>query len=176
LEERPILHRVNETLFVHGGIPPEAKDLLSKPDSLNQLNSHFFNHSTIDKLNTFLDETPEGRLVYTMLTYRGNHQEHSNACHSMEDFLPHGANRIVVGHTPSSNIRKKCNGKLLAVDSSLSRYFRNSGNWYCPGGYEIHSSNLKFQCDSIEEKCQGQIVKLTAGRVEVLTSHGQFLA
>lgn len=32
--------------------------------------------------------------------------------------------RIVVGHTPGDNVRESCDGKLLAVDASLSRHYR----------------------------------------------------
>ncbi len=43
-----------------------------------------------------------------------------------------GARRVVVGHTPSREARRLCDGALLAVDSSLARPFRRHGNLYCP--------------------------------------------
>ena len=43
-----------------------------------------------------------------------------------------GARRLVVGHTPSREARRLCDGALLAVDSSLGRPFRRHANLYCP--------------------------------------------
>ena len=81
-----------------------------------------------------------------------------------------------VGHTSDFNIRNYCDGELLALDSTLGRWIRGSGNEYCPGpehfairNGDIHiegmfpsktSRNGKCTCEEIKEVCEGPIVCL----------------
>jgi hypothetical protein len=113
-------------------------------------------------LNTFLSTTAAGQVFYQLLVYRGNHHR------SCDDWtLPANMTRLVVGHTPDDSVRVSCGGKLLAIDSSLSRYFRNSGNMYCR--HKIASTNGRYQCDNMQEQCQGQIVRMMQdGRIDIL--------
>ena len=89
-----------------------------------------------------------------------------------------GVARVAVGHTPGEDARELCGGKLLAIDSSLSRPFRAFGNLYCPvpsssgpttswvrGGAETvskqTSSASNSGCDALfEDRCEGSIAKL----------------
>jgi hypothetical protein len=85
-----------------------------------------------------------------------------------------------VGHTPDDEIRILCDGKFLALDSTLGRWIRGTGNEYCPGpehfdnrkGVDVPrtSRNGKYTCDEVKEVCEGQIVRLDSdGSVNILT-------
>ena len=67
------------------------------------------------------------------------------------------ASRIAVGHTPDDNVRIKCGGRLLALDSTLSRHFRAHGNYYCDEEAEKEDPRI---CRPRKQECEGQIVRL----------------
>lgn len=165
LEDRPILAQLNETIFVHGGISQHGKALIEKfgVDGINVL---FRENSKDKQLGAFIETTREGQIIYDLLTFRGNHQD--GACQYLPQLLPEGVSRLGVGHTPSNSVRLECGDTFLALDSSLGRWFRNSGNEYCPGHEQVTSSNSRYVCKEINELCEGQIVKLTAREVEII--------
>ena len=76
--------------------------------------------------------------------------------------------RIAVGHTPEDSVRVRCGGRLLALDSTLSRSFRAHGNYYCDAHMEREEPRI---CPPRNEACEGQIVRLERapadGQVEV---------
>jgi hypothetical protein len=166
LEERPIVALKSGALFVHGGISARASRYLQQEGGIDHLNNAWKHHSTEDKLNTFLDTTNEGRVLYEMLTFRGNHD--SKACQYLPQLLPEGATRLGVGHTPNYNVKFMCNEKFMALDSSLGRYFRNSGNEYCRGDMIQQSSNGRFTCQKMNPECKGQIIRIKNDIVEVI--------
>ena len=51
----------------------------------------------------------------------------------------------------------RCGGRLLALDSTLSRSFRAHGNYYC--NEDMEESAPRF-CPKRNEVCEGQIVRL----------------
>jgi hypothetical protein len=165
LEQRPILALKNGALFVHGGVSNQAARLLAD-GGIDRINKLFYQNSNEEKLNNFLDHTPEGRAIYEMVGYRGNHAK--DACLNLPNLLPEGAARLGVGHTPGWDVRIQCNGNFLALDSSLGRYFRNSGNEYCRGDIEQRSSNGRFKCRKMNDECQGQIIRIRNDVVEVI--------
>ena len=168
LEERPIGTVKGGALFVHGGVSARAASYFLRLENggIDHLNSIWKNHSTEDKINTFLDTTPEGQAIYEMLTFRGNHKD--EACPYLPQLLPEGATRLGVGHTPGHNVKFKCDGNFLALDSSLGRYYRNSGNEYCRGDKMQRSSNGRYTCRKMNDKCQGQIIRIINGEVELI--------
>ena len=170
LEQRPVVAVVGDTLFVHGGVRPEVGQRLRTvdTDAVRWINQQWFDHAQEDKLQQFLTQTTAGQMVYSLVTYRGNHQD--GACAFLPNVLPDQVKRLAVGHTPGASVRLRCeDDTFLALDSSLSRWFRNSGNEYCYGDKTQVSSNGKFQCRKKSEQCQGQIVRiLSDGKVEVM--------
>ena len=67
------------------------------------------------------------------------------------------ASRLAVGHTPEDHVRIRCGGRLLAIDSTLSRSFRAHGNHYCDEAMERAAPRI---CPPRHEACEGQIVRL----------------
>jgi len=167
LEKLPIAIVVDDTLFVHGGVDARAAQLLSEigVDGINEL---YRKYSREDTLSKFVTETYEGQVIYNMLTYRGNHN--LNACPSLKQtLLPSvSVKRLCVGHTPASHIRVSCDDTFLAVDSSLGRWFRNSGNEYCRGTYRQVSQNGRYQCNVMNDRCEGQILRIVDGVPEII--------
>jgi hypothetical protein len=178
LEQRPILVQRNETIFVHGGLSAYAAQfILQLSGGMDGINQLFASHAKEEQLYEFIEETLEGQIIYSeIVTYRGNHPRKSHdVCPDWsQQLLPYkngAALRLVVGHTPGPNVRVLCNGSLLAVDASLSRWFRNSGNEYCPGDggttrnvdKSRTSSNGRYTCPAMNPTCEGQIVRLTQG-------------
>lgn len=158
LERRPIGVILNDNLFVHGGWPQRLTDQNIHPQ---QVNDWFARHANETYLGKFL-QTPKGRDVYDVLTYRGNHKE---GCESLK--LPASIQRLIVGHTPAANVRSLCQSRLWAIDSALSRWFRNSGNDYCLGDVELSYGN--YQCGKKSNNCQGQIVRIRGNQVDILS-------
>jgi diadenosine tetraphosphatase ApaH/serine/threonine PP2A family protein phosphatase len=168
LEQRPIAAVIdNTTLFVHGGLAPQAaSQYLSTVQKVDELNAMFRRHASEEKLGTFLTGTTTGQLVYHLVTFRGNHKQTNCA----DLVLPAPLTRLAVGHTPGKMVRDPCgNGQFLALDSSLSRWFRNSGNQYCRGDNIRPSSSGDYVCTRKNDACQGQIVRIRGNQVEILS-------
>jgi Calcineurin-like phosphoesterase len=192
LEQRPIIKALHGTLFMHGGFSPQTATQIRTESDIEELNHQFTTHATEIKLHTFLQSTILGQTVYDIVVYRGNHKE--NACEMLPTVLPQGMYRLAVGHTPSSNIRiNDCNllddfssgassrrktkqqqlshgyyenYTIFALDSALSRWFRNSGNDYCSGTHAYQSSNRQYTCHQMIHQCEGQIIRMTHHKQE----------
>lgn len=182
LEQRPIVKVLHGTMFMHGGLSQTSASHIRTMTDIDHLNEQFKVNAMESRLHTFLESTKLGKVVYDLVVYRGNHKE--GACVWLPNVLPKGVYRLAVGHTPSSNVRitdchNERNNNLLAVsrrsaesqhtidgfsifalDSALSRWFRNSGNDYCSGTHTYHSSNQQYTCRSKVDQCQGQIVRI----------------
>eukprot|EP00580_Thalassiosira_gravida_P014348 CAMPEP_0201683896 /NCGR_PEP_ID=MMETSP0494-20130426/52361_1 /ASSEMBLY_ACC=CAM_ASM_000839 /TAXON_ID=420259 /ORGANISM="Thalassiosira gravida, Strain GMp14c1" /LENGTH=521 /DNA_ID=CAMNT_0048167683 /DNA_START=244 /DNA_END=1809 /DNA_ORIENTATION=+ len=208
VEQRPIIHLAEDvrTVFVHGGVSPNVgmSHLSQGKISVEKLNKIWRENSHEGKLYDFLNgrgmelKDIMGHVVYELLTYRGNHPgygkweshgtfdedegDSDKVCEILHDMLSHmeGIDRIAVGHTPDDNIRIMCDGAFMALDSTLGRWIRGSGNEYCPGpehfenrkGVDVPrtSRDGKYRCDEIKAVCEGQIVRLDSdGSVNVIT-------
>ena len=48
------------------------------------------------------------------------------------------------------------------MDSSLGRWFRSAGNFYCPSSGSAPGADLSaFRCPRLPQECEGQIVRLS---------------
>ena len=162
LEKRPITHRYEDLIFLHGGINPvifRVEGGLASREDLANLNVAFNESSSEVRLNSFM-KSLHGQIVYDLVTYRGNHKscdEVAQIC----DIL--GISKIIVGHTPDDDVRVMCKEQFLAIDSALGRWIRVNGNQYCRGTETKVAKNGRYSCDEIGKSCEGQIVKLTKG-------------
>lgn len=186
LEQRSIIKILYGTIFMHGGLSQASAAHIRTVSDVDHLNQQFNNNAIESRLHTFLDSTKLGKVVYDLVVYRGNHKD--SACDWLPNVLPKGIFRLAVGHTPSSNVRiKDCTNQrnnnilatssssrrttesqhtidgysIFALDSALSRWFRNSGNDYCSGTHSYHSNNQQYTCHQKVDRCQGQIVRIT---------------
>ena len=203
VEKRPIVHLAENinTLFVHGGVSHDIgiQYFAKGKEGADMLNKVWWEHSHEDKLADFLSREDDlGHVVYELLTYRGNHPGYANwetqgefdddesdldqVCATLQDMLSKmdGIDRIAVGHTPNDEVQIRCDGAFLALDSTLGRWIRGTGNEYCPGpehferrqGVDVArtSRNGNYRCGDIKKICEGQIVRLDSDMsVNILT-------
>ncbi|WP_257667982.1 metallophosphoesterase [Parapedobacter tibetensis] len=118
LHKRPIMLTINDDLITHAGASPE---LVDNAFSISQINTLFIDSIYpqsktkwwYDKQLHFL-ATSKGPLWYRGY-FSGKFREED-----MVDILHYfNKRRIIVGHTPSGEIRNMFNGKLLAIDASV---------------------------------------------------------
>ena len=69
-----------------------------------------------------------------------------------------------VGHTPANSVRVRCDGSLLATDSTLGRDFRAGGNNYCDSRTDAGGGRggAVAACVGPTARCEGEIVRLDA--------------
>ena len=189
LQTRPVIHYTHNTLFLHGGLTPRLAQFLSSNSNNNvtqnaqSINKLFQSNSadgnnddSTTTLNNFLENTYHGQLIEEFIWYRGNFQK--GACDTLQSYIQNipssttssSFTRIAVGHTPDKTIRQLCNQTLLAVDSSLSRWFRVMGNNYCRGDKIQVSSNGQYECPKIQSFCEGQIIKIINDTIQIISA------
>ena len=184
LQTRPVLHMTHNTLLMHGGLTPKLAKFLSSNNNIThnilsinnlfQSNSAFHeNDDESHTLNYFLENTFHGQLIEEFIWYRGNFKK--DGCDMLQSHIQNNPSeeffsRIAVGHTPDMNIRQLCNNTLLAVDSSLSRWFRVMGNNYCRGDKIQISSNGQFECPKINHHCEGEIIKIMNDEIHIISA------
>ncbi|KAL1514510.1 hypothetical protein AB1Y20_003609 [Prymnesium parvum] len=141
LARRPVTARVADTLFVHGGVPPS----LATRERVEALEGEARGEAEL-----------EGT-ISELLEYRGLHQ----SCEEVAVVAARlNVSRVAVGHTPDDTVRIGCGGRLVALDSTLSRWFRASGNNFCRSvGAASSAADGGFRCPMVDARCQGQIVR-----------------
>ena len=117
---RNTIIKINDIIFVHGGIIPELvkKDKSKTIKIVNQLMRSFLrgeideNH---DSFKLFLKDNN------SLLWDRSLGKVEPN-CTDLQTMLDDiGANHIIVGHTPQDVINSKCDNKVWRVDVGLSK-------------------------------------------------------
>ena len=161
LEKRPLTHHAADSIFLHGGINPRVMDhLLPDLEAFNYLNSLFLSNSGEATLPAFM-KTSYGRVVYDLVTYRGNHKNCREVKAVAQDL---NLSRVILGHTPDDSVRVTCGGTLLAIDSALGRWIRTMGNFFCVGDEDEVSANGKFVCQKVDGFCDGEVTKLVRSK------------
>eukprot|EP00435_Cladocopium_sp_Y103_P010442 s2088_g2.t1 len=159
LSARPVAAVLAGVLFVHGGVPSELSLL-----QIQQLGpgfvvnvDEFFSSGRKELLDT----------VHEVVTYRGFHGR--RGCREVDQVLhllkEDDVQMIVVGHTAGKTVRQTCGDRLVAADSSLSRFYRSYGNRYCPVqvATERHGT-----CSRKLSPCAGQAARVHEGRVTLV--------
>jgi len=118
LRTRPVLVKINNILFTHGGLHP---DLAHKGLSIDQINSEF-------KKQLIASELPEKRNELGNYLHRGNgpiyyrgyFQGKTATTQQIEDLLNYfDITNIVVGHTTHRNIETRYDGKVIVIDANM---------------------------------------------------------
>ncbi len=109
--------RINDTIFVHGGISPKYVDF--DRDAIN--NRIRDELKDLQLLKGGLAVDPEGPLWYRGLA-KG--EEPALLEHVKQLLQYHGARRIVVGHTPTAGaVLPRFGGRVLLIDVGLAAYY-----------------------------------------------------
>ncbi|MEM9525329.1 MAG: metallophosphoesterase [Bacteroidota bacterium] len=120
LRSLPLTIRINDHVFVHGGL---SKDLLKEVPSLKKINDLYHSELIDAEPMVATADSPKADLLYGRngpLWYRGYFLETDFEERDIDRILKRvKAERLVVGHTSFDAIKSYFNGKVLAVDSSI---------------------------------------------------------
>ena len=120
LRSKPVLVKVNDMLFAHGGFHPE---LAEQKRSLEEINQVFKEHL----VKRELPKPREGFAQYLHkrngpIWYRGYFKDDGAHEAEIELLLKHfDIKHLVVGHTSQKQIETRFKGKVIAIDSSIKR-------------------------------------------------------
>ncbi len=118
LRSRNTVIKINDTLYVHGGISPRLL-----PMTLGEINGE-----VAEELRDFTKLVPDSLVISEdgPLWYRGLAQGSESALtdHVYKLLQTYGAKRVVIGHTPTPGaVIQRFGGKVLLIDVGISEYF-----------------------------------------------------
>lgn len=142
LRSLPLAVKINDLVFVHGGLSKEVVRAMDDVDNLN----HLYHKYLID--GNILEATGRsGKLALLHhqregpLWYRGYFMEESPAEKDLGWILKRlGASRIIVGHTSFDAIKAYYDGRVIAIDSSIK--FGNMGEILLIQGDKFYGGGL----------------------------------
>ena len=120
LRTRPVMLKLGDSLFLHGGIAPQNLDLVAAMDATNAAYDR-----SLGTPKTQIKADPASARLYDGKTspiwYRGyfNGQLTTPEVGALVDRL--GLARIVVGHTTIGEVASFHDGRVIAIDSGIKR-------------------------------------------------------
>lgn len=118
LRSRPVLVKVNDMLFAHGGFHP---DLATNNWSLNKINSIFTDNLVKSELNQERNE--QANYLHTSngpVWYRGYFKDDGATEKQINQLLKYfNIAHLIVGHTSQDIIQTRFDGKVIAIDASM---------------------------------------------------------
>lgn len=118
LRDQNVMIRINEYLFVHGGISPKYA-LASRKEVNQRVREELMDSSKLTGGMTTDESGP--------LWYRGLAQLPQNepglVAHINQTLQTQQARHIVIGHTPSAAIMPRFGGRVITIDVGLSSFF-----------------------------------------------------
>lgn len=118
LRTRPVVLKVNNILFTHGGLHPE---LITKDLSMKDINSQFKKQLVESELSEKRNKI--GNYLHRgngPIYYRGYFQGKIATTQQIDDLLAYfNIKNIVVGHTTHRNIETRYNGKVIVIDANM---------------------------------------------------------
>jgi diadenosine tetraphosphatase ApaH/serine/threonine PP2A family protein phosphatase len=121
LRQLPLFIRINDTLFVHGGLSPQ---MASRAETAEQLQAGFQQSWGLTKDQLRQTDLPqllqrsEGPLWYRGY-FRANNKAPFDPQLLRQQLAEFGAKQIVVGHTSMDDVYLHHNGLVYSVDSSI---------------------------------------------------------
>lgn len=118
LRTRPVLLRIGDTLFLHGGISPEAVQLALDPASTNAAYQASLGTPKADvKANPATAPLYDGKT--SPIWYRGYFDGRLDTAGVQHVLDQLGLQRIVVGHTSMKHVSSFHGDRVIAIDSSI---------------------------------------------------------
>lgn len=120
LRSKPVLVKVNNMLFAHGGFHPS---LAEQERSINDINRVFKN----SLVKAELDKPRAGWAEYLHKTngpiwYRGYFKDDGATSDEIDLLLRHfDVEHLIVGHTSQKQIETRYQGRVIAIDSSIKK-------------------------------------------------------
>jgi hypothetical protein len=174
LASRPVVSYAGGVLFVHAGISRRslARHNVRSLAGLGTLNTAL--HKAVRDTPSALEEVVMGSgedgadnagadgvghvPINEVLHYRGMHE----GCTDVEALIRRvpAVHRVVVGHTAEFKVRERCNGRFVAADSSLGRWFHLYGNMFCPGTRALPENQGSNCAALLDAHCRGEATVL----------------
>ena len=120
LRSRPVLLRLGDTLFLHGGIAPENIDLVADMEATNQAyRDSLGTPKPVLKADPVLSRLYDGKK--SPIWYRGYFDGALDTAQVAAVLQKLGVARIVVGHTSMKHVSSFHGGRVIAIDSSIKQ-------------------------------------------------------
>lgn len=120
LRSKPVLVKINNNLFAHGGFHP---DLAREKMSLESINRIFKENLVKFELNKPRSEW--GNYLHRTngpIWYRGYFKDNGATSQEIDLLLKHfEVDHLIVGHTSQKQVLTKHQGRVIAIDSSIKR-------------------------------------------------------
>ncbi len=120
LRTRPVLLRIGDTLFLHGGISPEAVRLALDPAATNAAYQ-----ASLGRPRDAIKADPATAPLYDGKTspiwYRGYFDGRLDTAGVQQVLDQLGLKRIVVGHTSMQHVSSFHGDRVIAIDSSIKK-------------------------------------------------------
>lgn len=118
LRSKSTVIKINDYIFMHGGI---HQDFLDLNLSLEHANAMF--RQTIGQSRKMLKALPLTKVLYGRtgpIWYRGYFKENDLTSQDIDSLLKQlGVKHIVVGHTSQQQVETRFGGKVIAIDTSI---------------------------------------------------------
>ena len=120
LRSRPVMLRLGDTLFLHGGIAPENIDLVANMEATNQAyRDSLGTPKPVLKADPALSRLYDGKK--SPIWYRGYFDGALDTAQVATLLEELGVARIVVGHTSMKHVSSFHDGRVIAIDSSIKK-------------------------------------------------------
>ena len=120
LRGRPVMLRVGDTLFLHGGIAPENIGLVANMQATNQAyRDSLGTPKPVLKADPALSRLYDGKK--SPIWYRGYFDGALDTAQVATLLEELGVARIVVGHTSMKHVSSFHDGRVIAIDSSIKK-------------------------------------------------------
>ncbi len=119
LRSKATIIKINDTLFVHGGL---SESFVSNKLSLDMINQRY--RDSIDMTKSDIKESINYKILHDSVSpiwYRGYFYDELSTNEIKSILQQANANRIVVGHTSTYKVTRLFNGMLFAVDTSIKK-------------------------------------------------------
>lgn len=117
LRAKPVVIKINDLIFVHGGLHPNFLELELNIEEVNDIFGQSFDIGkdiiSKDELLSFLYKRKGP------LWYRGYFSDKTEELHIETLLEEYGVNHIVVGHTSNEKIASYHNGRVFGIDASM---------------------------------------------------------
>ncbi|GLX81868.1 metallophosphoesterase [Thalassotalea eurytherma] len=118
LRSKPVLVKINNMIFAHGGFHPT---IATKDKSLNEINETF--KDNLVKTELASERAGFGKFLHKTngpIWYRGYFKDDGATDDEINLLLTHfDVSHLVVGHTSQQQIETRYQGKVIAIDSSI---------------------------------------------------------
>ena len=147
LRSKSTIIKINNSLFLHGGI---SERFLEYNLDLDTINKRY--RETIDLTENEIEHSQTYKMLHTSdspIWYRGYFRDGGLANSNVDIILQQfNADRIIVGHTSGTQIEQLNDGRIYAIDSRIKRGLRGeilliSGDEIVRGTYEGSKVKLR---------------------------------